>query len=337
MSIFIDEAKIRVYSGAGGNGCISFRREKFVPKGGPNGGDGGNGGSVIIKADRNKHTLQDFYYRPIYKAERGRDGEGQDKHGRNGSDQIILVPVGSIIKDAATGDRIADLWKDQQSCIVGRGGKGGIGNARFATSTNQAPRIATPGQEGEERYLKIELKLIADVGLIGLPNAGKSTLISKISAARPKIAAYPFTTLVPQLGVVATDDYKSFVVADIPGLIQGAHQGAGLGDRFLRHIERSRILLHLIDISSESQSDPVEDFNIINLELAEYSQALSEKPQAIVGTKIDCQSNKKRESLERYCVDNRLPYFFISAKTGYDLDPLIKYLKHAVLAKTESA
>ncbi|MGA1869770.1 MAG: GTPase ObgE [bacterium] len=337
MSVFIDEAKIHIQSGDGGNGCVSFRREKYVPKGGPNGGDGGKGGSVIIKADRNTHTLQDFYYRPHYKAERGRDGEGADKHGRNGTDKIILVPVGSIIKDKDTGEQLADLCEEGVSFIAAIGGRGGIGNAHFATSTNRAPRQATLGEPGEARSLSIELKLIADVGLIGLPNAGKSTLISHISRARPKIAAYPFTTLIPQLGVVELDDFQSFVVADIPGLIPGAHEGMGLGDRFLRHIERTRILLHLIDISMDSQSDPIEDLTLINYELAAYSRTLCEKPQIIVGTKADRESREKRELLERYCRDTHLPCFIIAAPTGIGLKPLIEYLIHSVRGETGSA
>ncbi len=284
---FIDEVKIRVAAGKGGNGCVSFRREKYVPRGGPDGGDGGKGGSVVIEATERKHSLLDFRYRNIFAASNGRGGEGQNRHGRNGEDIVLEVPVGTLVKDLETGDVLADLTESGRRWTAAAGGRGGKGNAHFVSSTHRTPRFAQEGEPGQERELGLELKLIADVGLVGLPNAGKSTLISAISAARPKIADYPFTTLVPNLGVVRYDDAPPFVVADVPGLIEGAHQGAGLGVRFLKHIERTRLLVHVIDISALSADDPMRPFHQIEFELASYSGPIVEKPRIIVLNKID--------------------------------------------------
>src|SRR3990170_3536635 len=291
---FIDEAKIHVHAGDGGNGCISFRREKFVPKGGPDGGNGGNGGHVIIRADKQLNTLLDFKYRRHYDGERGEHGRGKKQDGRWGKDVVLKVPCGTIVRDSQTGEIVADLVENGQEVTAVRGGKGGRGNSEFATSTNQAPRIAEPGTSGEEREIALELKLLADVGLVGFPNAGKSTLISVISAAKPKIADYPFTTLEPNLGVVDMGDYKTFVVADIPGLIEGASEGAGLGDRFLRHVERTKLILHLVDVSSISGRNPVEDYKIINRELAAYNEDLALRPQVVIATKIDSLDDPER-------------------------------------------
>ena len=267
MVRFIDEAKIYVRSGRGGRGCVSFRREKFVPRGGPDGGDGGNGGDVILVAQRNVSSLLDHRYRQHYIAQNGEHGKGKNQHGKNAPPLIVPVPVGTVVKDFYTGEILGDMVEEGQTLVVARGGRGGRGNARFATSTNQAPRYAEPGEEGEERTLLLELKLLADVGIVGFPNAGKSTLISRISAARPKIADYPFTTIVPNLGVVRYNEGKTFVVADIPGLIKGAHEGAGLGIRFLKHIERTRLLIHLLDLSPLTGRNPIEDYHVLNEEL----------------------------------------------------------------------
>ena len=286
--MLIDSAKITIKSGDGGRGCISFRREKYVPKGGPNGGDGGKGGDVIFKADNSLATLVDFRYKRTYRAQNGTHGLGGDKTGKSGQDTVIRVPCGSIIKDAATGYILADLIENGDEYLALKGGKGGRGNARFTTSTNQAPRIAEPGIKGEEKEIEIELKLIADVGLVGLPNAGKSTLISKISAAKPKIADYPFTTLQPNLGIVKYKDYQSFVVADIPGLIEGAHTGKGLGIRFLKHIERTKVLVFLLDATLiPYKKNKKEDYEILINELKSYDEKLLEKPRMICFTKID--------------------------------------------------
>src|SRR6266481_870239 len=281
---FIDEVKIRVIAGDGGRGCVSFRREKFIPRGGPNGGNGGKGGNVIALADPQLTTLLDLRYQKQYKAGRGEHGLGKDQHGKTGEDRIIRVPVGTIIRDAGTDELIGDLKEAGQQVVVAAGGRGGKGNAHFVSSTNRSPRFAQPGEPGEDKELEIELRLLADVGIIGLPNAGKSTLISAISAVRPKIADYPFTTLVPNLGVVGYDDGKSFVVADVPGLIEGAHEGHGLGHRFLSHLERTHVLVHVIDISSTEGRDPVEDFRVITRELALFpgrdatGERLQDKP-----------------------------------------------------------
>ncbi len=284
---FIDEVKIKVAAGKGGSGCVSFRREKYVPRGGPDGGDGGAGGSVFIEASERKHSLLDFRYRNIFAASRGRNGEGRNKAGRSGEDVVLEVPVGTVAKDPQTGEVLADLVEPGGRWIAAAGGRGGKGNAHFASSTHRTPRFAQEGEPGGERELKLELKLIADVGLVGLPNAGKSTLISVVSAARPKIADYPFTTLVPNLGVVQYDDAPPFVMADVPGLIEGAHEGAGLGVRFLKHIERTRVLVHVVDVSAVPPEDPVQPFHRIERELAGYSASFSGRPRVIVLNKTD--------------------------------------------------
>lgn len=328
---FVDYVKIHVKAGDGGRGCVSFRREKYVPRGGPDGGDGGKGGNVIIKATKELNTLLDLRYHREYKAERGEHGKGSNKHGRDGEGKIIPVPVGTLVKDAETEEIIADLEHHDAEIIAAKGGRGGLGNAHFATPTRQAPKFAQPGEQGQERWLILELKLLADVGLIGLPNAGKSTLISVISSAKPKIADYPFTTLVPNLGVVKLEDLRSFVVADIPGLIEGAHRGAGLGFQFLRHIERTSILLHLVDISDILATDPVEDFEKINKELVLYSPELLNKPMAVAGTKLDIAHDKTRlNRLREHCRDKGLDFFPISAATGEGIKELVMYLAKKV-------
>src|SRR3954467_7489185 len=291
--MFIDEARIRVKAGDGGNGCMAFRREKFVPRGGPSGGDGGHGGDVVMESSERHNTLVHFRFNPEYKAERGRHGEGSNRTGQEGHDVILKVPVGTILYDADSGERIHDFSRPDERIVIARGGRGGRGNQHFATSTHQAPREHEDGRPGEERHLRLELKLLADVGLVGYPNVGKSTLISRISAARPKIADYPFTTLQPNLGVVSIGEvtdpqHYSFVVADIPGLIEGAHEGAGLGTQFLRHIERTRLLVHLVDVSESSgRPDPVKDFEVIMDELASFGAGLEKKPMIVVASKID--------------------------------------------------
>ena len=325
--MFIDEAKIWVKAGDGGNGCVAFRREKYVPRGGPSGGDGGRGGHVILRASQAHNTLVHFRFRPEHKAERGRHGEGSNCTGRDGEDLILAVPRGTVVIDSDTGEKIADLEAPDQELIVAHGGRGGRGNARFATSTNQAPRRHEDGTPGEEHHLLLELKLLADVGLVGFPNAGKSTLISKISAAHPKIADYPFTTLEPNLGVVMIDEYQSYVVADIPGLIEGAHEGHGLGTRFLKHIERTHVLLHMIDISEFSGRDPIHDYEVILNELEGFSPELTKKPMVVAATKIDAaQDPERRTALEAFCKRRGLPFFAISAVTGEGIDKLKYYL-----------
>jgi len=325
MRGFIDKAKIYVKGGDGGNGCVAFRREKFVPKGGPSGGDGGKGGDVVLVADRNVHTLLDFKYRRHYRAENGKHGEGNKRTGQSGKDLIIKVPVGTVVKDAETGKVIGELTEHGQRLVVARGGRGGRGNAAFATPTRQAPDFAKPGQPGEERWIELELKLLADVGLIGFPNAGKSTFISRVTAAKPEIADYPFTTLRPILGVAKVGDF-SFVIADIPGLIEGAHKGRGLGHEFLRHVERTKVLLHLIDLSDNTR-DPKEAFEVINKELKLYSPELLEKPQIVVGTKIDALQNRDViEKLKSYFESKGYPFFAVSAVTGEGIDELMKYV-----------
>src|SRR6516162_6069611 len=288
--MFVDEAKIRVKAGDGGNGCVAFRREKFVPRGGPSGGDGGGGGDVIMESSERHNTLVHFRFNPEYKAERGRHGEGSNCTGREGETVVLKVPVGTIVYDELSGELVHDFTGPDEHVIIARGGRGGRGNARFATSTHQAPRECEQGFPGEERVLRLELKLLADVGLVGYPNAGKSTLISRISAARPKIADYPFTTLEPNLGVVTIGELPhedSYVVADIPGLIEGAHNGTGLGTQFLRHIERTRLLAHMIDVSDASgRPDPIKDFDVIMTELASFGEGLEKKPMMIVASKM---------------------------------------------------
>jgi GTP-binding protein len=335
--MFIDEATIRVKAGDGGNGCMAFRREKFVPRGGPSGGDGGKGGDVIMESSERHNTLVHFRFNPEYKAQRGRHGEGSNKTGREGEDVLLKVPVGTIMYDADTGDIVHDFSLPDERIVIACGGRGGRGNARFATSTHQAPREHEDGRPGEERTFRLELKLLADVGLVGYPNAGKSTLISRISAARPKIADYPFTTLQPNLGVVAVGkppEEKSFVVADIPGLIEGAHIGAGLGTQFLRHIERTRLLVHLVDISDASgRPDPVKDVEVIMGELESFGAKLEEKPMILVASKIDVANKDKLAKLKRYAKKQKIDLFPISAVTGKGIDEL----KYAMAEKVEEA
>ena len=324
--MFVDEAKIRVKAGNGGNGCLAFRREKFVPRGGPSGGDGGRGGDVLMESSERHNTLVHFRFNPEYKAERGRHGEGSNKTGREGANVVLKVPVGTIVYDETTGELVHDFSRPDEHLVVAHGGRGGRGNARFATSTHQAPREHEDGQPGEERVLRLELKLLADVGLVGYPNAGKSTLISRISAARPKIADYPFTTLEPNLGVVLVGeppDEISFVVADIPGLIEGASDGAGLGTQFLRHIERTRLLAHLVDVSDASgRPDPVQDYEVITRELASFGAGLDSKPTMVVASKLDAVNKEKLAMLKRYCKRKKLELFPISAVTGEGIEEL---------------
>src|SRR2546421_4299105 len=335
--MFIDEAKIRIKAGDGGNGCLAFRREKFVPRGGPSGGDGGKGGDIIMESSERHNTLVHFRFNPEYKAERGRHGEGSNKTGREGGDITLKVPVGTILYDEDSGERIHDFSRPDERIVIARGGRGGRGNARFATSTHQAPREHEEGRLGEERVYRLELKLLADVGLVGFPNVGKSTLISRISAARPKIADYPFTTLEPGLGVVSADGApgrnigRTFVVADLPGLIEGAHAGAGLGTRFLRHIERTRLLAHLIDTSDASDRDPVRDFETIQGELAAFSAALAAKPMLVVATNLDATTARARlESLRAFCASRQLEFYAISAVTGEGVAHLVRALADAL-------
>ncbi|WP_035275869.1 GTPase ObgE [Desulfogranum japonicum] len=318
---FVDEAKFFVKAGDGGNGCVSFRREKYVPKGGPNGGDGGKGGDVYLVADRQLRSLIDFRYRSHFKAERGTNGQGSDKHGKGGSDSTIKVPLGSVIKDAETDEVLVDLIQDGQVFLAAQGGKGGYGNSRFATSTNRAPRKATPGKEGEERWLKIELKLLADVGLIGLPNAGKSTLLSKLSAANPKIAAYPFTTLDPQLGVLNFPYTDPCIIADIPGLIEGAHEGVGLGHQFLRHIERTSILLHVVD-GSVGLEQALSDYQTLMTELAAYNEELLSRTHILVINKIDLLDEEDIQALTEGFADKAHHCLAISADMEIGLEAL---------------
>lgn len=322
--MFIDRAKIKVKAGDGGNGVTAFRREKFVPRGGPSGGDGGHGGDVWIESDEGLNTLLHLRYNPEHKAERGKHGEGSNRFGKNGEDTVVKVPVGTQVFDAESGDLKFDFTEAGQRFLAAKGGKGGWGNAHFATPTRRAPKFHYQGRPGEEHELQLELKLIADVGLVGFPNAGKSTLISVISAAKPKIADYPFTTLEPNLGVVDMGDFKTFVVADIPGLIEGASEGAGLGDRFLRHVERTKVILHLVDVSSFSGREPVEDYEIINRELAAYNEDLAERPQIVVATKIDSLDDPDRlESLRKRAKKDGKPFFAISSVTGLGVQELV--------------
>jgi GTP-binding protein len=322
--MFIDRAKIHVQGGNGGNGVTAFRREKFVPRGGPSGGDGGRGGDVLIVADSSLNTLLHLRYNPRHLAERGLHGEGANRSGHDGSDLTVNVPVGTQIFDFETGELLADLSHPGDRWLAARGGRGGFGNAHFTTSTNRAPRYHQEGGKGEERELQLELKLLADVGLVGFPNAGKSTFISTVSAARPKIADYPFTTLEPNLGVVDIGDFRTFVIADIPGLIEGAHSGAGLGDRFLRHIERTKLLLHLVDVSSISTRDTVNDYVTVNRELAAYNPDLAKRAQFVVATKIDALDEPARlDALKaRAMLDDR-PFYAVSSVTGQGVRELI--------------
>lgn len=327
---FVDYVKIFVKAGDGGRGCVSFRREKYVPRGGPDGGDGGRGGHIIFRATDELNTLLDQRYHSEYRAKRGQHGMGKKMHGKDSEDLIVRVPVGTIIKDAYTNDMI-DLDKNGMEAVIAKGGRGGLGNSHFATPVRQAPRYAQPGEEGEEKWLVLELKLLADVGLIGLPNAGKSTFLSVISSAKPKIADYPFTTLRPILGVVKPEEYKSFVVADMPGLIEGAHKGVGLGFQFLRHVERTSLLLHLIDISETGGADPVDSFEKINKELGLHSSELLKKTQAVVGTKLDIAGNREKlDRLENYCRMEKIDFFPVSAVTNNGIEKLLSYLSVTV-------
>ncbi len=334
--MFVDEVKIYVKGGDGGNGCMAFRREKFVPRGGPSGGDGGSGGSVILEATQHENTLLRYRFNREFRADRGRHGEGSNRTGHSGADWILAVPAGTVVTDEETGERLADLTQPGQRVTVARGGRGGRGNQHFAKPWHQAPRESEEGQAGEERHLRLELRLLADVGLVGFPNAGKSTLISRISAARPKIADYPFTTLEPHLGVVSAelsagdsgahrDLGRTFVVADLPGLIEGANQGVGLGTRFLRHIERTRLLAHLVDTSDASERDPVRDFEIICGELAAFSESLAAKPMIVVATKLDATTDRSRlERLREHCAQRKLDFYAISSATGEGITELVR-------------
>ncbi len=317
---FVDEAHIDVYAGDGGDGAASFRREKFVPRGGPDGGDGGRGGSIFAIADRNINTLIDYRYARIFRATRGENGRGADQYGKGGSDIVLRVPVGTVITDADSEAMIADLAADGDRALVAKGGKGGLGNLHFKSSTNRAPRQFTPGEQGEHRRLHLELKVLADVGLLGMPNAGKSTLIRAISAAKPKVADYPFTTLAPNLGVVRTDTNRSFVVADIPGLIEGAAEGAGLGHQFLRHLQRTRLLLHVVDIAPlDPEADPVRETRAIAKELKKYDESLYKKPRWLVLNKLDLVPEEQRESAVEGFVRSlrwKGPVFAIAAIAG---------------------
>ena len=330
--MFIDEVRILVKAGDGGNGCLAFRREKFVPRGGPSGGDGGRGGDVVMTASQHHNTLLHFRFNPEHKAQRGRHGEGSNKTGHDGHSIEIATPVGTVVYDADTGQLVHDFTTPGEKFTVAHGGRGGRGNARFATSTHQAPTEHEDGKPGEERRLRLELKLLADVGLVGFPNAGKSTLISRISAARPKIADYPFTTLEPNLGVVSVGDDRTFVVADIPGLIEGAHEGHGLGVQFLRHIERTSLLAHLVDVSEATGRDPVHDFDVVMTELASFSEGLVQKPMMVVATKLDAaQDPELVAALERHAKNLGLPFYKISSVTGEGIDVLKRAMADAVL------
>jgi len=335
--MFIDQAKIRVKAGDGGNGCVAFRREAFEPNGGPSGGDGGDGGDVIMESSERHNTLVHFRFNPEYKAQRGQHGMGSNCTGKQGKDIVLKVPVGTMVYDFETGQLLHDFSSPDDKIVIARGGRGGRGNARFATSTHQAPREHDDGRPGEEHVLRLELKLLADVGLVGYPNAGKSTLISRISAARPKIADYPFTTLEPNLGVVSVGDVsdgRSFVVADIPGLIEGAHEGAGLGTQFLRHIERTRLLVHLVDVSDASgRPDPVQDFEVIMNELTSFGAHLEEKPMILVASKIDVANKDKLAKLKRFAKKKKLDFYEVSAVTGQGIEEL----KHAMADRVEEA
>ncbi len=324
--MFIDEARIRVKAGAGGNGCVAFRREKFVPRGGPSGGDGGHGGDVIMESSERHNTLVHFRFNPEHKAERGRHGEGSNCSGREGASIVLKVPVGTALYDEQSGELVHDFAHPDERIVVAKGGRGGRGNQHFATPTHQAPRESEAGRPGEERSYRLELKLLADVGLVGYPNVGKSTLISRISAAKPKIADYPFTTLEPNLGVVSVGEApyeESYVVADIPGLIEGAHLGAGLGTEFLRHIERTSVLVHLVDVSDGSgRPDPAADFRVIQGELKSFGHGLDEKPMLVVASKVDAANPEKLKRLKTMAKRRKLPFFAISAVTGQGVEEL---------------
>jgi GTP-binding protein len=335
--MFIDEVRIYVKAGDGGNGCLAFRREKFVPRGGPSGGDGGHGGDVVFVASQHHNTLLHFRFNPEHKAQRGRHGEGSNRTGKEGESIEVKTPVGTVMYDLDTGEMLHDFTFAGDRFTVARGGRGGKGNARYATATHQAPTEHEQGWPGQDRKLRLELKLLADVGLVGFPNAGKSTLISRISAARPKIADYPFTTLEPNLGVVSGDGDRTFVVADIPGLIEGAHLGHGLGVQFLKHIERTRLLAHLVDVSEATGRDPVHDFEIVMGELASFSEDLAAKPMIVVATKIDAAQDLDRvAAVERVAKERGLPFYKISSVTGEGVDALKRAMAEAVLAPITS-
>lgn len=341
---FIDEAKVFVKSGKGGDGCVSFRREKYVPKGGPNGGDGGNGGDVVIVANSQLSSLLDTKYRKHYNAKNGENGRGKDQHGKSAPDLVIQVPLGTIVKKVADGELLGDLTEDGERLIVAKGGRGGKGNSRFTSATNQTPRFATEGKDGEEFEILLELKILADVGILGFPNAGKSTFISKISAARPKIADYPFTTLVPNLGVVEYGEFKSFVLADIPGIIEGAHEGVGLGIQFLKHVERTHLLIHMLDLTPIPNRNPVDDYNKMNHELKSYSKQLAEKPQIVVLNKTDIPGTEKIcLETEKYFNQIGIDIYKISAITGegvkdliYKIAALLESLKEKAVTEEQS-
>src|SRR6202142_213650 len=329
--MFIDEAKIRVKAGDGGNGCMAFRREKFVPRGGPSGGDGGRGGDVVMESSQRHNTLIHFRYNPEHKAQRGEHGMGSNCTGLDGRSIVLQVPVGTALYDQETGELIHDFQHPDERVVVAKGGRGGRGNQHFATSTHQAPREHELGRTGEERSYRLELKLLADVGLVGYPNAGKSTLISRISAAKPKIADYPFTTLEPNLGVVQMPDLRSFVVAEIPGIIEGAHEGRGLGIQFLKHIERTKVLVHLVDMS-ETGRDPIHDFETLMVELASFDESLAQRPMLVAASKMDAVDDPdKLAELRALAVSRGLPFFEISSATGQGIEPLKFALAERVL------
>ena len=341
--MFVDEVDIHVAAGHGGRGCLAFRREKFVPRGGPSGGDGGHGGSVFIVANPHTNTLINYRFHPEFTARRGDHGQGSNRTGHTGADLELAVPLGTFVYEK-TGDPneplrlLADLAVAGQRVLVARGGRGGLGNAHFATSTNRAPRKVQPGEPGEEKDLRFELKLLADVGLVGFPNAGKSTLIARVSAARPKIADYPFTTLTPNLGVVRLSDDRSFVVADVPGLIEGAHRGLGLGDRFLRHLERTKVLVHLVDVSSATGRDAVEDLETVRRELELFQPALAGKPQLVAANKMDAVDDESRvEALGKRSKELGLPFFRISGATGSGVPDLLEASWARLAAQRASA
>lgn len=334
---FVDEVKTRVVAGNGGQGCVSFRREKYVPKGGPDGGDGGRGGDVILEASERKHTLLDFHFRHEFKATSGTHGQGRNRHGRSGEDLVLEVPPGTLIKDVESGEVLADLVAPGQRWVAAKGGRGGKGNAHFTSSTRRIPRFAQPGEPGEERSLLLELKLLADVGLVGLPNAGKSTLIAAVSSARPKIADYPFTTLVPNLGVVRYKDAAPFVMADIPGLISGAHHGAGLGTRFLRHIERTRLLVHLIDAQQAAGGDPLSPYRLIETELRKYSEAMASKPRLIALNKIDLLPTADLQEMVDSYRQTGYPVVCLSALHGQGIEKLLQLLTQLLMPPEREA
>ena len=336
--MFVDEAVIKVRAGKGGHGCVAFRREKFVPRGGPAGGDGGHGGHVVLRSTSRLSTLTHFRFQPEQRAENGRQGEGSNRTGRSGKSLVLDVPPGTLVYDGQTGELLYDFDRPDLRFRAAQGGRGGRGNTHFKSPTNRAPRFAEEGTEGEAMTLRLSLKLLADVGLVGFPNAGKSTLIARISAARPKIADYPFTTLQPNLGVVDLGDFDTFLVADIPGLIEGAHEGHGLGDRFLRHIERTKVLVHMVDLSDATGRDPVQDYEIIENELSSFSTVLAHKPRIVAGTKLDAlQEPRRMEALRRHCEARELAFRPISSVTGRGIKSLVRAMGKRVRQAREAA